>query len=334
MSIPELRYLSSYRNMITWPQEGGTYDVFVSAYNESERVRSIFSEVSAVQKYWVLVPEYGYNSEEVGHLTNVIMCSPSESESTVIQRVIVGAGINQLSPTARLCFDITGFMRPQILFLLQTLWAMEFQQVAMLYTEPEKYARKEHTTFSREDVIAVRQVHGFEGTHLDELDFDVLAIGVGYDDALISRVVNDKDGARVIEMRGLPSLSADMYQESILRLDRTGINTLEPIFAPANDPFVVAHEMSKRVSEMRKDGTVGNLYLCPLGTKPQALGFGLFFMRELRDEPASVIFPYSSAYSRETSTGVGRTWVYELDLSEWKQEVSEATLDIFDRNGE
>jgi hypothetical protein len=210
-------------------------------------------------------------------------------------------------------------MRPQILYLIRYLSAEAATSISLLYTEPEHYALKENTRFSDEAVEAVRQVLGFEGIHEDDMSNDVLIVGVGYDHALVSHVIDDRDSAKVIRLLSLPSLSADMYQESILRLDRTeqagGENfEHEDFFAPANDPFVVAAELSGKCAELRRRGRIGNLYLCPLATKPQALGFALFYLAELSDSPASIIFPFARSYSRETSKGVGRTWCYEVQL--------------------
>jgi hypothetical protein len=141
---------------------------------------------------------------------------------------------------------------------------------------------------------------------------------MGYDDGLVSRVAADKEGARLVRLMSLPSLSADMYQESVLRLDRTGVMSPSDsnewiFFAPANDPFVVASELSDLVQRLEMRGTITNLYLCPLATKVQALGFALFYMTELRDTASSVIFPFAETYERETSTGIGKTWLYEIE---------------------
>jgi hypothetical protein len=87
-------------------------------------------------------------------------------------------------------------------------------------------------------------------------------------------------------------------------------------FALANDPFVVATELSDKLHELRARNSVDNIYLSPLATKPQTLGFALFYILELRNQPASIIFPFSTSYSRETSAGVGRTWCYEIRLAE------------------
>lgn len=311
-----LRYLSGRKYSIDWGEAPPRWSLFISAYNESERVLSVFARTRAERKLWVILPEYEYEPIEVSHLTGALHCARQDSESVVVKKIVERVG--ETAMLNGVCIDITGFMRPHILFLLHLLSGIGVAEISMLYTEPDRYARKEHTTFSKEEITCVRQVHGYEGVHSDDMERDVLLVGVGYDDALISRVINDKDSAHLVQMLSLPSLSADMYQESILRLDRTGTagvaSGAEVIFAPANDPFVIASELSTKVFEMRNSGNLGNLYLCPLATKPQALGFGLFYLRELCGEPASIVFPFSHSYSRGTSTGVGRSWVYEIKL--------------------
>lgn len=290
------------------------WDVFISAFNDSRRVKSVFSDVTASRKIWVMLPEYGYQQHEQPNHSEIIALT-SRREADQISQLI-----NSLGPLEdkRICVDITGFMRPQILFLIYFLTKIGITKFDAVYTEPEQYGRKEDTKFS-EDVEIVRQVDGYEGVHTDEVANDLLIVGVGYDDGLVSRVAGDKDGAKLFQLLSLPSLSADMYQESILRLDKASL-AIDPaledrtFFAPANDPFVVASELSQKFKQLRGTYPIGNIYLSPLATKPQALGFALFFLHELTSAPASIIFPFSNNYSRETSKGIGRSWVYEMHL--------------------
>ena len=54
------------------------------------------------------------------------------------------------------------------------------------------------------------------------------------------------------------------------------------MFRPANDPFATANVLQERVKAEESRGGVTNLYLAPLGTKPQTLGFALYFATEQR----------------------------------------------------
>ncbi len=314
-----LRYLLNRKCVLSFAQPNiQSWDIFLSAFNSSERVQQVFERVVASKKYWVVLPEYGYEEDELPKHPNVVSFAEGNEADVVLGLIKEHIGIGAIQGKT-LCIDITGFMRPHILFLVQYLQAVGLTSFDMIYTEPAQYGRKEDTDFSR-DVYEVRQVSGFEGTHIDEIANDILLVGVGYDDELISRVVNEKDSARLYQLRSLPSLSADMYQESILRLDKTPLADIPDMedrvfFAPANDPFVVATELSEKLQQLHARKSVDNIYLSPLATKPQALGFALFYITELRNQPASIIFPFSTSYSKETSAGVGRTWCYEIRLA-------------------
>jgi len=138
-----------------------------------------------------------------------------------------------------------------------------------------------------------------------------LIIGAGYDDALIAHTAESKENARKVQLLGLPSLRADMYQENVLRAQRaseqlgsTGGPVIDTFFAPANDPFVTANALSGIIKDENRSRPLTNLYLCPLATKVQTLGFGLYFLTELLGTGASIIFPFCKTYARETSRGI------------------------------
>jgi hypothetical protein len=147
-------------------------------------------------------------------------------------------------------------------------------------------------------------------------------LGAGYDHELIARVAESKEHARKLQIFGLPSLRADMYQENILRAHRAseaigGGEELSPInyFAPANDPFVTADVLGEIVRAANAKRTITNLYLSPLATKPQVLGFCLYYLAEWRSKPGSMLFPFCRRYSRETTKGLSRIWKYSVELS-------------------
>lgn len=309
-----LHYLKNKKSVLNRSKQNNPHwDFFISAYNDNDRVKLVFDSILAGKKYWLALPEYDYSESELPSNAQVIQFSIRNEDSVIHDLVDTHIG-NDAFKNSRFCIDITGFLRPHILKLVQYIHCLGIKKFDIIYTEPEQYGRKENTQFTR-DVSFVRQVSGFEGTHIDDVAHDILIIGVGYDDELISRVISDKDSATIIQLLSLPSLSADMYQESILRLERSStlsdMNDEHIFFAPANDPFVVASELSKKINQLRR-GPVHNIYLSPLATKPQTLGFALYYLNELVDQPASIVFPFSKSYFRETSKGIGRTWLYEI----------------------
>ena len=122
------------------------YDVFVSAFNESYRVTSVFDSIPAKNKYWIVFPEYGFNQNELPRIWNVLTCTGScEGEQ------IISAFANIPLKGNRICIDMTGFIRPQLIFLLNFLKKKKILLVDFIYAEPSQYSKKEKTLFSDRD---------------------------------------------------------------------------------------------------------------------------------------------------------------------------------------
>ena len=88
----------------------------------------------------------------------------------------------------------------------------------------------------------------------------------------------------------------------------------KPFFAPANDPFVTASVLQSIVKDLEKHESLSNLYLCPVATKAQLIGFTLYYLKECQNLPVSIVFPFCESYAKETSTGLTRTWKYTIEL--------------------
>jgi hypothetical protein len=291
------------------------WDLFLSAYNASERVQRIFETVQSPTKHWVVHPEYRYDSEELP--ADDVFAPASLNEAEFWSAYLADA--QPALAGRRICVDLTGFMRPHLMFLVHLLFLRNVTRFTALYTDPERYVREENTEFTKGPVVEVRQVAGFEGVHEPDTSNDLLIIGAGYDDELIRRVAESKANARKLELFGLPSLQPDMYQQSVIRAARAAeavgaAAETDVLFAPANDPFVTAQVLRDRVKAENQRRPITNLYLTSLGTKPQALGFALYFLTERRRTATSMLFPYAQSYTRETTKGIARTWVYEVEL--------------------
>lgn len=293
-------------------------DVLVSGFNMARRVKSTFERIDAGKKFWLIHNEYSFEDRDLPS-DGTLLTSSERTEADFIIEAF--APLEPMNPTTRLCIDVTGLMRPHLIFLMKFLKVRGIMKFDFVYTEPSQYHRKADTVFAS-DVFEVRQVNGFEGVHTADNRDDILIVGAGYDHDLVSQAIAHKSSARLVQMLSLPSLSADMYQESLIRLHRVAdapakVPEEQLAYASANDPFntyvVLAETLGKLFS--RSPSSASNLYLSPLATKPQAIGFALFYLKYLVGQPASIIFPFAKNYSKETSTGVGRTWLYSLDLS-------------------
>lgn len=295
------------------------FDVFISSFNSSERVQTLFHNAAADRKVWLVHPEYGYAEAELptgGEMVSTsIAISPVEFWHDVFDAINLRS-----SPNQRLAVDITGMMRPHLMLLPLMLRVYGVDKVTVFYSDPKSYASGDETKFSKGPVENISIVPGMEGAHQSAtIARDVLIIGAGYDEALVRSVAEHKRSAEHFLLLGLPSLQPHMYQESILRISgaRESIRDFRNrsfLFAPANDPFMTAQVLSDHVSKMRDIGRADNIYLCPVGPKTQVLGFSWFFLCEARHSSVSMLFPVSSQYNRETSKGISAIHRFDLEL--------------------
>jgi len=296
-------------------------DVFISAYNPSDRVCEVFKAINAARKIWIIHKEYGIEPKNFPE--GEVIAPSHENEAEFIREVVDALLADKIiiPGTTKLGIDITGVMRPHLMFLVRYLELKGVTSFQAIYSEPARYKKKEKTAFSDGAVSVVRQVAGYEGSNNTDTANDLLIIGAGYDYPLIADVAEEKDRAEKVQIYGLPSLQADMYQQNVLQTrlaaDALGGGWLQEgtaFFAPAHDPFATAGVLREIVQRREKRAKITNLYLSPLATKAQALGFSLYFIGECLNRNASIIFPFCAKYSSETSEGISKVWCYSVQF--------------------
>lgn len=311
-----------YKRAFRTPAELSTaksWDLFLSAFNATQRVKQLHEAVTARQKVWVVHQEYGFAPSEVPSDHAVYAPDVRLREDEFIQALL-----DQHCPdlsSQSVCVDISGFMRPHLIFLVRALAERGVVAFDAIYSEPNQYVDRERTKFAEGQVTEVRPIAGFEGSHGPSLssDVDLLIVGAGYEHELMQHVAYAKTNARKLQMFGFPPLQADFYQENRLNAYRaaeavSALNERQPLFAPSNDPFVTATVLQETVVNQQKLG-IRNVYLCPLASRPQALGFALYAMSMGPEAPMSIIYPFSTRYSRDTASGISRLWLYQVELA-------------------
>lgn len=290
------------------------FDLFISAYNSSDRIRCVYDGVRSQRKIWMIHPEYRYSGGEIPVEESVC---PSSMDEVVQVNELLGA-IGEVSPDVRVCIDITGFMRHVLLFLVAKLEYIGVKKFTAVYSEPSSYLKQEDTEFSTTTTGRVRTVSGLSSSM--EYQKDSVIVGVGYDHKLIGEVMNSREGAAIKPLFAFPSLSPDMYQQSAIRASRSGDKAQDVDwlhnrkFAPANDPFVTAEVVSSMVSAL-DTRELTNVYLSPLATKVQSLGFVIYWLLQGRRRGSmAVLLPECSSYARETSSGIKRLWAFSVEL--------------------
>lgn len=290
----------------------GGYDRFISAFNSSERVCEVFRLITAAKKHWIISPEYGIRHEQMpvdGKVHTFSSCEEDEIVRDYFENHPICSG-------ERICIDSTGFIRPHLLFLIRYLYSINCPKIDVIYSEPSAYKKGTGTKFSSQ-ITEVRPVRGFEGCHMRSLDSDgeYLIVGCGYDTDLMHAIANTHKHASKVQMFPFPPLRPHMYQENRLKTqqcqDAFG-RVVEQCFAPGYDPFATAQALDRFVTMNAK--SIKNLYLTPLATKPQVIGFAWYYLMSCLNKATSIVFPFSDGYNQETSTGLSEVWRYSLDF--------------------
>jgi hypothetical protein len=286
---------------------GVVYDYFFSGYDDCERTKTVFDKINSKQKIWIDFPHYKL---DLSGISGVYKCESYSEDDCFIDL------FDQLKidPSSSICIDITGFIRPHLMFFTVYLSRIGVKKIDFLYSEPVHYSNAEDTAFSG-FIDEVKTIEGCSAKYNNpSSDDDLLIITAGYDDKLIAKVSQYKSKIKKkYYILGLPSLQPDMYQESVLQIynAKDSIGNIEQRFAPANDPFVTADVVSDIVNSA---GTYSNIYLSPLSTKPQALGIVLYYLWNYQTKPINIVFPYSKSYFVKTAIGIKRTWKYTFEL--------------------
>lgn len=285
------------------------YDFFFSAYDDCERTKVLFTKVNSKNKYWIIFPHYNIQED----IENCFIYPGYDEDNEDFISFINSLEINNSSS---ICIDITGFLRPHLIFFSILLQRKGITKIDYIYTEPKYYNNSEETAFSGIVSEKPRLVHGC-GSHMNNPNFekDLLIINAGYDDKLISAISSDK--AKInnkVLIIGFPSLQPDMYQENILKINKAKdeIGAIkEQRYAPANDPFITANTIMEIVNS---NPASNNVYLSPLSTKPQTLGILLYYIWFKNEKSLNIIFPFSNIYIPKTAIGINYTWVYTLEF--------------------
>ena len=299
--------------------DAGPWELFVSAYEDSERVKTPFTRIQADCKQWFVQDQYDVpkNQEPSDAIT-----MDASFDSPAVK--FVQDKIQQLG-SGKLCIDSTGFIRPHLLVLLKAIKDKGVREFDVLYSDPVRYTHDEDTPFTLGSVTSVKQVPGYEGVHRPSArPFDILVIGAGYDVDQIAKTCDERRYVKKYLLTGLPSLQPHMYQESVLQIYKASesigdLPDRQRLFAPANQPFGVAQELQNLVTREKAEAQARrqappNFYLCPIGPKPHALGFAIYFLRECESESVSIIYPFVTKFPRSTTEGLMRTWEYNIEL--------------------
>lgn len=290
-----------------------SYDIFISAFDGCHRTLETYGKIISKMKYWLLFPQYSFPNTM--QLPQNALFSEEVTENGYINAVVDQmANLNG----SRICIDSTGFIIPHLMFLMMLLKRKGVKEYHILYSSPIKYSKDESTVFSI-GANQTRPIIGYSSSPKNVNGDDVLILLAGFNDTLLTNVARDKSKSKYKYLFvGFPPLQADMYQQSILQLNKSketiGKTNVYYCKAPAYDPFISASKIQKEIDRLgvgnRQD--IGFIHIAPLSTKPMAIAAALVYMKN-PDLPIDVVYPTSDSYMCDHSEGISRTWRYIIE---------------------
>jgi hypothetical protein len=287
------------------------YDFFFAADDGSLRTKGIIDKINAKEKYWITFPHYDLQQLQTEPSEVKFYSSDNKREDDFFENLWKNLA-DSITSSTKICIDMTGFIKPHLFFLIRYFERRGIKSFDCLYSEPQNYREAEETRFTREIDEEVRPIESFTSSQpTSSTENDLLIICGGYDADSMTKIFIKKGKIPHVEyILGLPSLQADMYQESALRAwEVVELRKVNPKFASAFDPFVTAEV----IKEIVQSHTPSNIYLCPLSTKPQALGMVLYYLWN-QNASVTILFPFSSSYASNTAEGIKRIWKYTIEL--------------------
>lgn len=290
------------------------YDFFLSAYTEEDIVTETYSKINATEKYWIICPEYSIDKTKIPNDYFDYKIQNQDNREAEYMLALFKEKLED-KKDLNICIDATGFMKPYIIFLLILLKEKGFKKIDLIYTEPQSYEKNGATEFSdKESVINVRNIKTFDSYYQKSNSDDLYIINAGYTSKFVNKVLANIKVKEKKVLVGFPSLQPIMYQENIINLEKSnGYLGLDPtddlLYAPANNPFITAHIVSKYIKNYRQENNnISNIYLSPLATKAQTIGLTLFYLFEKdiyaeEDISIHIRYPFTDSYSSKAGIG-------------------------------
>lgn len=122
-----------------------SYDYFFSGYDNCDRTKFVFNKIIANEKLWFLFPQYNLNASDVTGggktYTNIHLKEDDYFVDFFSSKII--------DCKSKICIDITGFLRPHLIFLIKFLYINGAKVIDFLYTE-QNTIRRQRKPISRD----------------------------------------------------------------------------------------------------------------------------------------------------------------------------------------
>ena len=304
------------------PIEGSKDSVFIACASFEERALAVASKLS--KKYKVL-KSFIFKYDETNK-TNIreqnfqslknILSGCSENVCPIIcdhhnpldgidkfQSSCNSAGIDLND--ANITVDVTTFTKQYLLVLLKFIEKRNPRSLRLFYTEPEDYSVKweKPLSYGLIDIVSVPTYGGHFYTEKENL----LILQLGYEGDRAYGIWERFNPHKTLILIGKPSFR-DSWEGRVEKFNEKILSKLpedSKIYIPTLDPFGVSKMLDKLIDQYSQGF---NIFLSPLGPKPQAIGA---YLSIIKYHDIQIIYAIPKSHEEEYfSKKVGKIWEY------------------------
>jgi hypothetical protein len=226
-----------------------------------------------------------------------------------------------LNGAATVLIEATGLACPEILAALRACVKEKVKAISFLYLEPIEYRRNlkgnltEHRDFDLSSNCRFKSVHGYMA-ELTDTPVGQAVFFLGYEKSRLGQAFEQEETLRRWQkyaVFGVPGYGAGWEVDALA-------NNAHHLAA---DEFEVRYVAAASVNSAYKllkglrhdDKTEKPMLICPLGTKPHAIGAALFLVEHNEGQDATLLYDHPSK-SSDRSREVKRWHVYDVSCND------------------
>ena len=285
-----------------------------NAFNLLEK-SNIIADNKIVLDYDKLRPEDNQNGQSQAFIdyqkytllrpTHIQKCSNSDDDVKYINSL-------NIAQNTTIGIDITGLTIPDIFRMLYVLKELKgVRTLHVFYTEPQHYVF-DNDTFNQYTHLSGEKLYKpIEEYYITGVGPELLIFFLGFDSGVSNYIFEKAQPQETIIINGFPSYVPKLKDISLLNnysLITSSIDTDHRYFTQANNPFSAYNVLCDIVNKYHNY----LINICVLGTKPMALGAGIFSLDNL--QRVKVTYPYPQKYISNNTVDMTTCWHYIIEF--------------------
>lgn len=293
------------------------HDMFIVGINNESRSSLILGALKESKKFDInLLIQSNLGFEELFPFVNEFTCFKiiDITNETLVDRIKEYSKIISEHETTigSIGIDMTGLTIPDLLILLKIIKrSLYSNKIIVYYSEPYNYYYDRYLFGNYEYSLGelnIIEIPGYNGTY-DRNKSNVMIFILGFEDKVSRHIYLHDEPDKIVAINGFPASIQKFKDISVVNngiLREVGYDKL--YYSDAMNPF----ELFNTLKRILDDCGDNNYSIVPLGSKPMALGAGIF---QLSYNNCKVKYPIAESYiHNKIQNTTDSLWKFEIIL--------------------